>query len=346
MSISIRRIQILLVSSLLVGTAAQATAQSLGTFRWQQQPYCNVLTLNVVQSGAIYQLDGFDDQCGAPTRASVVGIASPNPDGSVGMGLTLVTTPGGTPLHIDVALSLATISGTWRDSAGATGPFVFTPGAGAGGSARPTPRAAFPGGLSIGGATITNLATPVAASDAATKGYVDGGANLVVPVANGGAAVNFVFPAPQLTLGSSTFTTPKAGHLLVSMNVTGNLMCTTAFQSYWWIEVDGSPIRSSLRTVGEGEGFDADGLLPFSISGLTAASVAAGVHTVSVRGACSSGPGSFTFNSTFSGYVTVLDAGYASRAMDAAPPLDGAGPPSATMRACTTDAATGVTVCK
>ena len=126
---------------LVLAGAVAAGAQPLGTFRWQQQPYCNILTLNVVQSGAIYHLDGYDDQCGgAARRASVVGIAFLNPDGSVGIGLTLVTTPGGTPLHIDVTLSLATISGTWQDSAGNTGPFVLTPGAGVPGSPRPTPQ--------------------------------------------------------------------------------------------------------------------------------------------------------------------------------------------------------------
>ena len=155
---------------LVLAGALAAGAQPLGTFRWQQQPYCNILTLNVVQSGAIYQLDGYDDQCGgAAPRASVVGIAFLNPDGSVGIGLTLVTTPGGTPLHIDVTLSPATIGGTWRDSAGNTGPFVLTPGAGVPGSPRPTPRVVFPAGLSAGGTTITELAPPVAPSDAATK---------------------------------------------------------------------------------------------------------------------------------------------------------------------------------
>ena len=54
----------------LVGVL-NASAQALGTFRWQQQPFCNVVTFNVVQQGAVYQLDGFDDQCGgAASRAA------------------------------------------------------------------------------------------------------------------------------------------------------------------------------------------------------------------------------------------------------------------------------------
>jgi len=52
-----------------------ATAQPLGTFRWQLLPYCNVLTLNVIQQGGIYTLDGTDDGCGAAHAASAAGIA-------------------------------------------------------------------------------------------------------------------------------------------------------------------------------------------------------------------------------------------------------------------------------
>lgn len=57
--------------------AAPVGAQTLGTFRFQLQPYCNVVTLTIVQQGAQYQLTGTDDQCGAGPRA-VTG-AFPNP---------------------------------------------------------------------------------------------------------------------------------------------------------------------------------------------------------------------------------------------------------------------------
>lgn len=117
--------------------AGTAWAQPVGTFTWQLQPFCNRLTVAVTQQGAVYTLDGFDDQCGAPQRAPLVGLATPNPDGSIGLGFHLVTTPGGRPLSVDARISLATISGTWSDSAGNTGTFTFN-GAGAG-SARPLP---------------------------------------------------------------------------------------------------------------------------------------------------------------------------------------------------------------
>jgi hypothetical protein len=134
----------LLAAALLVSAwfAADATAQPLGTFRWQLQPFCNVVTVAVTQNGAVYRLEGTDDQCGnGADAASVTGTAFPNADGTIGFGLNIVTTPGGRPLHVDADIAIGTFSGTWRDSAGATGTFVFTPGAGIGGNPRPLPSA-------------------------------------------------------------------------------------------------------------------------------------------------------------------------------------------------------------
>jgi len=52
-----------------------AAAQPLGSFRWQLQPYCNVVTVAVVQQGGQYQLDGTDDQCAAAQAAGMRGLA-------------------------------------------------------------------------------------------------------------------------------------------------------------------------------------------------------------------------------------------------------------------------------
>ncbi|HTM31718.1 MAG TPA: hypothetical protein VL263_10445, partial [Vicinamibacterales bacterium] len=131
--------------------AMPAAAQPLGSFRWQLQPYCNVITLAVVQQGGQYQLDGLDDQCGAAVQASVVGLAFQNPNGSIGFGLNIVTAPGGTPVHVDATISIATLSGTWRDSSGNSGTFIFTPGAGVPGAPRPV----LPGGIAP--LSITNI---------------------------------------------------------------------------------------------------------------------------------------------------------------------------------------------
>ena len=126
-----RRGYLLGITALLLATGPGLSGQTaLGTFRWQLQPYCNVLTVTVVQDGGLYHIDGTDDLCGAARKASVVGLAFPNPDGTVGFGLTTVTTPGGTPVHLDARISVATLSGPWSDSAGNSGTGAVTPGAG------------------------------------------------------------------------------------------------------------------------------------------------------------------------------------------------------------------------
>jgi len=146
------------IAALAIATLAEA--QPLGTFRWQLQPYCNVVSLTVTQVSGQYRLEGTDDQCGAGRdRASALGMAFPNPDGTIGFGLTIVVAPGGTAVHVDAEISLATLSGTWRDSGGGSGTFAFTAGTGTGGSPRPAPTTAVPaairlltdGGLVAGG---------------------------------------------------------------------------------------------------------------------------------------------------------------------------------------------------
>ena len=126
------------VGALTVG-AGPVLAQSQFTLSWQLQPFCNNLTLNITQQGAIYTVDGFDDQCGAPQRAPLAGVATQNPDGTIGFGLHIVTVPGGRSVDIDARIALATISGPWSDSLGNTGNFAFN--ARTGGLPRPLPTA-------------------------------------------------------------------------------------------------------------------------------------------------------------------------------------------------------------
>jgi hypothetical protein len=151
------RIAGLLVLAAVASPNAVAQGQTVGTFKWQLLPYCNVLTLTVIQMGGTYTLNGTDDQCGAPTgKASAVGIAFQNPTGSIGMGVTLVTPTGGTPVpvHVDASIVLGSLSGTWRDSTGNSGSFIFTPLAGIPGAPRPVS----PSGLAPGSITAIQLA--------------------------------------------------------------------------------------------------------------------------------------------------------------------------------------------
>lgn len=123
--------------AVLVFGPSAAQAQSLGTFTWQLQPFCNRVTVTVTQNGGIYTLDGYDDQCGAPQRAPLVGLATPNPDGSIGLGFHIATSPGGKTVSVEARISLTTIGGPWSDSAGNSGTLALN--GSAAGSARPAP---------------------------------------------------------------------------------------------------------------------------------------------------------------------------------------------------------------
>ncbi len=122
----------------LLAQAWPVSAQPLGTFRWQLQPYCNVVTLAITQLGSQFRFEGFDDQCNAATRAAVTGLGVPNADGSFEFGLTVIGATG--PQHLDVTFTIGPIGGPWRDGSGVTGTFVFLPaGNGTDGPPRPFP---------------------------------------------------------------------------------------------------------------------------------------------------------------------------------------------------------------
>jgi hypothetical protein len=115
------------ILAVVLGIAtANVHAQTIGTFTWRLSPHCNVVTLSVEQRGSTYVLTGYDDHCGAPVRGAVSGTAHFNPDGSLGMGFTVLR-PDGRAIPTSATLSLATVSGTWADAYGNSGDFVFNP---------------------------------------------------------------------------------------------------------------------------------------------------------------------------------------------------------------------------
>lgn len=127
----------LLAAGLAVATPTAAQAP-LGTFTWQTQPYCNVVVVTATAVGSSFRLEGFDDQCGAPQRAPLSGMATPNPDGTVSFAFVVITgDASGT--HISGLLSASTLNGSWIDGGGLTGTLLFGATSPSAGSPRPVP---------------------------------------------------------------------------------------------------------------------------------------------------------------------------------------------------------------
>ncbi len=104
------------------------SAQVLGTFRWRTEPFCNVLNLTVTQNGSAFTLDGFDEPCGGNPRLPVHGVAVPQPNGAITLGLSVVHSPGSlTPVNLQATLPPGALNGTWGDSAGSSGTLIFNP---------------------------------------------------------------------------------------------------------------------------------------------------------------------------------------------------------------------------
>jgi hypothetical protein len=192
-------------SSFLV--ALPAEAQPLGVFRWQLQPYCNILSLTVTQNGGIYTLDGTDDQCSG-AQASVNGIAFVNPGGNIGFGLTVVTAPGGAPVHIDATITLPSLNGTWRDSSGQQGTFTFTTGAATNGSPRP-----IGGGIGSAAVNASQVQLRVAGTCPTGQAMVGVGQNggvTCAPTGGGGGGITGVTAGAGLTGGGTSGTVSLA----------------------------------------------------------------------------------------------------------------------------------------
>ena len=209
----------LVVGAVLGGIVCGVTtaqAQSLGSFTWQLQPFCNRLTVTVTQNGSIYTLDGYDDQCGAPQRAPLVGMATPNPDGSIGLGFHIATSPGGKTVSVEARISLATVGGPWTDSAGNSGTLVLN--GAAAGSARPAPPAGVTWGMSV--TSPTNGGTGLRLKSALTGTIVQPAPALIVEGFNPSTEDHFGY--------AGVLSTTSGGDAMAAYSDSGNGLVAVA----------------------------------------------------------------------------------------------------------------------
>ena len=201
-----RRGPFLLASALVVASGGATGAQTLGTFQWTLQPFCNVVTAAVTATETGYTLDGWDDQCGAGRKAPLVGQASANPDGTLSLGFYIVTAPVVKALAVEATVDPMTRAGTWRDSEGHTGTFAV--GVMSGGTARPAAAAL------IGAAAIDPNEVQRRVSGACPAGQFFSGVNQDGSVAcatpAGGGDITDVVAGPGLVGGSTTGTATLA----------------------------------------------------------------------------------------------------------------------------------------
>jgi hypothetical protein len=178
-----------------------AQAQSLGTYIWQLQPFCNRVAVTVVQAGGSYTLDGSDDQCGAAQRAPVVGTATLNPDGTISLGFTTVV-GNGQAVHINAQVTLPSANGVWQDNLGNFGGFVL------GGAIAGTPRP-LPTTTAIPDGSVTTAKLAANAVDSSK----------IAPGAVGATDIN------ETEVQRRVATACPSGQLMTGVNVDGTVVC-------------------------------------------------------------------------------------------------------------------------
>src|SRR5262249_45982284 len=152
-------LRLVVVGLIVLGPRLGQAGTELGTIPWQVAPFCNVVTLNVVQEGPAFSLSGFDDNCGG-AHSAAYGAASFNPDGTVSLGLTVLAANGAAEQFSVVLTAASGFSGTWQDASGNTGDFLINPSLPTPGTPRPTP--ALNGALLEIGSVTTDALAPEA----------------------------------------------------------------------------------------------------------------------------------------------------------------------------------------
>ena len=71
----------------------------------------------MTQRGPVYELIGFESQCGGNLSLPASGVAVPQANGTIFFGVTSINERGH-GLHTRGFITLPTLSGTWSDNAG------------------------------------------------------------------------------------------------------------------------------------------------------------------------------------------------------------------------------------
>ena len=78
-----RTISAFVLAALVVAAVpTSAQAQVLGTFRWKLEPYGSVLNLTLTQKGNLFEVEGFEFQCGGNLSLPVTGLIVPQTNGT------------------------------------------------------------------------------------------------------------------------------------------------------------------------------------------------------------------------------------------------------------------------
>ncbi len=81
----------------------------------------------------------------------------------------------------------------------------------------------------------------------------------------------------------ATLTTPRDGQLLLLKSFASELLCTAGGDNvWWWLTLDGAPVRSTLTLAYSTRG----DLQPVTLAGVTDAAVKAGDHVLGIGAMC------------------------------------------------------------
>lgn len=134
---------------------------------------------------------------------------------------------------------------------------------------------------------VAELAAKADLDSVYTRSQIDAALDATPELGPIGGLQPTTFPTPQLGgLGpSGTFVTSRDSRLHLLVHAALGLECATSTGRFVWLELDGTPIESSLRSMGLGaEDWD-----PITLSAVTPGVIDAGQHEIQVKQSCSFG---------------------------------------------------------